>query len=107
MDPIYQAMMYSLGFSRAAAHKIWNDEGLQTIKEFGYMDDDAVAMLCKVVRNPGGLIANPGVTPASADAATVQLAAHQPPQIRNPSTKISTCAEENLKLACYQVEFAT
>ena len=99
--------MNSLGISNAAAERIWTDEGMQNVEEFGLLDDHAVEGLCKAVRSPGGLINNPAaVAAAGASQSEIDRAARQPPQIRDPGDKISSRSEENLKLMTFAVRYA-
>ena len=69
-------------------------QGLGSLDEFRFLQDDDVEALCKTLRSPGGTIANP-------DAAIPG----QPARVRNPGFLVSLRAEQNLKLMCYYIRF--
>lgn len=72
-----------MGFSEDAATYIVDVQGLDNLEEFGYMKDDDVTNLCRVVRKPGGTTGN-----------------NNDPNHGNP---VSVIAENNLKLMCYYI----
>ena len=73
-----------------AAHSITVDQGLNSLEEIGLLTDGEVVNLCKALRKPGGMVANP-------DAALP----NQPAMVPNQGLMVSMKAENNLKLACY------
>ena len=78
-----------LGFTGVAQIFITDAQGLNTLEEFHILTDSEVESLVKVIRRPGGTIADPapGAAPDSC--------------IPNPGVAVSLRAENNLKLACY------
>lgn len=91
MDPvIIRQSLVRLSFSLHAAHSIATDQGLNTLDEIGLLTDGEVVNLCKALRKPGGMVANP-------DA----LLPNQPAQVPNQGFMVPMRAENNLKLACY------
>ena len=80
-----------LGFTAAAATLITDVQGIDELPELRILTDTEVESLCKVLRRPGGLIANNQAA----------IAAGGDAQIVNPGTAVSLRAENNLKLACY------
>jgi hypothetical protein len=60
------------------------------LEEIGLLTDGEVVNLCKALRKPGGMVANP-------DA----LFPNQPAQVPNQGFMVSMRAENTLKLACY------
>jgi hypothetical protein len=81
-----------LGFSQAAATAITVQEQMGTLEDFALLSDEEAASLCRVIRKPGGMIANPN---ANAEG---QLAT-----IPNPGIAIPQKAENNLKLMCFLI----
>ena len=79
-----------LGFTNAAAQNITNDQDIDSLGELKVLRDEDVVNLCKVVRRPGGMIANPQAGAPGAPAI-----------IPNPGILVSLRAETNLKLASY------
>lgn len=77
-----------LGFSADAATAVCDQQDIDELDELKVLTDKEVENLCKVVRRPGGTIADP--------ANPGQL-------IPNPGHQVSMRAENNLKLACYYV----
>ena len=78
-----------LGYTGAAQIFITDAQALNTLEEFCILTDSEVESLVKVIRRPGGTIADPA--PGAA------------PDIRipNPGVTVSLRAEFNLKLTCY------
>jgi hypothetical protein len=91
MDPvIIRQSLVRLGFSMNAAHSIATDQGLNSLGKIGLLTDGEVVNLCKALRKPGGMVANPEA-----------LLPNQPAQVPNQGFMVSMRAENNLKLACY------
>ena len=80
-----------LGFSDESARVMTDGQGLIDCLELGRMRDTDVTSLCKVLRSPGGTVANDVAAIAAGGNAVV----------RNPGTQVTNRAEANLKLACY------
>lgn len=79
-----------IGFTQAAAQSIVTDQGIDDASEVALLNDEEVTNLCKVVRRPGGAVANPDAN-----------AQGQPAQIPNNGHQVSLRAENNLKLTSY------
>jgi hypothetical protein len=79
-----------LGFTVAAATSIIADQGIDSLEELQVLRDSDISNLCKVVRRPGGTIANPQAG-----------APGQNPEIPNPGIPASLRAETNLKLGSF------
>lgn len=92
-EALRQALV-RLGFSDLAAVSIVDEFGIDIERLARYKDTD-VETLCKVVRRPGGMIAN---NPAA-------VALGGPPQVPDAGLKVSPAAEDNLKLACYFLRY--
>ena len=82
-----------LGFSDESARVMTDGQGLIDCLELGRMRDSDVTSLCKVLRSPGGTVANDVAAIAAGGNAVV----------RNPGTEVTNRAEANLKLACYLI----
>ena len=80
---------WSSWLHRSAQIFITDAQGLNTLEEFRILTDSEVESLVKVIRRPGGTIADPA--PGAAPDA----------HIPNPGVAVSLRAENNLKLACY------
>ena len=52
-------MYVRLGFIATAAGVLSGAQGMDDLGELGLLTDDEVEALCKLVRSPGGMIANP------------------------------------------------
>lgn len=94
MAAALRTMLQRVGFTNNAATTIVDTQGMDSLDEFRLLKDDEVEDLCKVVRRPGGMIANPDAT-----------AAGQPPNIPNPGIPVSLKATNNLKLVCYYLRY--
>ena len=92
--PALRAALTRMGFSAASAQHVTDQQELNTLDEFGLLDDDEVVNSCKVVRRPGGTIPNPDAGDPG-----------QPNDIPNPGLNVTLRAENNLKLMCYFVRF--
>ena len=84
-----------LGFTDEAANAITDTQGINDLAELELLTDSEVENLCKVVRRPGGEVANPNA------------AVGQPNNVPNHGTAVSLRAENNLKLACFFLKFRT
>ena len=85
--------MYArLVFSPAAAALLSGAQGMDEVQELGLLTNVEVDALCKLVRSPGGMVANP--TGCG-------------PQIAAPGCGVSMRAITNLKLACYFIRHQT
>ena len=80
------SMYGRLGFTQAASTLLSGAQGMDDVTELGLLTDIEVDALCKLVRSPGGMIANP---------------LGRGPQIVAPGCGVSMRAITNLKLACY------
>ena len=85
-------MYVRLGFTATAAGVLSGAQGMDDLGELGLLTDDEVEALCKLVRSPGGTIANPTGRGA---------------QIAAPGCGVSMRAITNLKLACYFIRHQT
>ena len=85
-------MYVRLGFTATAAGVLSSAQGMDDLGELGLLTDDEVEALCKLVRSPGGMIANPTGRGA---------------QIAAPGCGVSMRAITNLKLACYFIRHQT
>jgi hypothetical protein len=83
-----------LGFSVTAATAIVDEQDINSVDELRLLSDDECTNLCKVVRRPGGTVANPQAGVAG-----------QPALIPNPGITVSLRAENNLKLCCYWLRY--
>ena len=86
-----------LGLSQAAARHIIDVQGIDSLQEIGYLDEDGISNLCKAVRRPGGSIANPDHDPNEDDGPNNR------PTIPFTGIQVSLLAEENLKLLSYYI----
>ena len=79
-----------LGFTQDVAAMITNIQGVDSIDELKFLNDNEVEGLCNNIRKPGGMMPNPD--------AGVQ---GEPAMICNPGQGVSARAKNNLKLCCY------
>ena len=84
-----------LGLTDQASQAIVGDQGINNINEIKILRDAEIENLCKVVRRPGGMVAN------NANAIT----GGGPAEIPNAGLQVSMRAENNLKLAAYYLWF--
>jgi len=82
-----------LGFSQQAATAVVDDQGINSLDELRILKDDEITNLCKVIRRPGGQIANPNPDVQG--------------NIPNPGIMVSLRAEHNTKLARYMLMHRT
>jgi hypothetical protein len=88
--------MYArMGFANAADNNIVDTQGIDSVRELGYLNDEDVTNLCKTTRRPGGHLPNAafvaGQLPAM--AATIPYT----------GIMISQRAETSMQLASYTV----
>ena len=81
-----------IGFTNEAAAEIVNVQGIDSLAEFELLSDTEAESLCKVIRRPGGTLANP---------------TEGEPPVPNHGHAVSLRAENNLKLMCYLLRFKT
>lgn len=86
-----RTMFERLGFTANAATLIVDTQGIDSLDELRLLKDSEVEGLCKVLRRPGGMVANNAVAIAAGGNA----------MINNPGTLVPLRAELNLKLTCY------
>ena len=79
---LVRSMLERVGFANAAASKVTQDQGIDSVAELRIMDDSTVTNLCKVLRRPGGEVNG----------------------YPDPGVKVSARAEENLKLVVYLIK---
>lgn len=82
-----------MGLSQSAATYITDEQDMTNLEEFRILTDSEVESLCKVIRRPGGTIANPNA------------GGNNNPTIPNPGITVSLKAENNLKLMCYYLRY--
>ena len=92
--------LVALGFQADAARVMIDDQGMEDLAELALLTDTEVENLCKVVRRPGGTIANPNRNDEDGDPV-----AGQPATITNPGQTVPLRAENNLKMACYYLRY--
>ena len=85
---IRQALV-RLGFSAHAAVELVENQGLGDLEVIKEMTDDEIETLCRLLRRPGGTVANPAQGP------------NAPDRIPNPGMPVACLAETNLKLLRY------
>ena len=54
-----RAMYARIGFTNGANDNIVDVQGIDSVRELGYLNDDDVINLCKTIRRPGGHLPNP------------------------------------------------
>ena len=57
--PAMRAAIVRIGFSDQAAKALLEEQGIATLVEIRLLSDDEIESLCKVIRRPGGTIAQP------------------------------------------------
>ena len=53
------AMYLCINFTNGADKNIVNVQGIDSVRELGYLNDEDVINLCKTIRRPGGHLPNP------------------------------------------------
>jgi hypothetical protein len=88
--------MYAhIGFTnRANDNIVDNVQQINSTMELGYLKDDDMANLCKMIRHPGGHLPNPAFVAGGAE----------PAMILYLGIMVSQCAETNLQLALYTIQ---
>jgi hypothetical protein len=82
-----------IGFNNGANDNIVDVQGIDSVRELGYLNDNDVENLCKTIRRPGGHLPNPAYV-----AGGVAL-----PTIPYTGIMVSQRAETNMQLASYVV----
>jgi hypothetical protein len=89
--------MYAcIGFTNGADDNIKDVQGIDSVRELGYLNDEEVIKLCKTIRHPGGHLPNP-----------VYVAGQVPATIPYTGIMVSQPAETNMQLASYTVRHHT
>ena len=79
-------IMYDrIGFNNGANNNIVDVQGIDSVRELGYLFNDDVTNLCKTIRRPGGHLPNPAFV-----AGAVPLLPATIPYVR---ILVSQCAE--------------
>ncbi len=81
-----RTMFVRFGFTNATVQVIVNEQGIDVLEEIKLLTDDDIKNLCKVKRQPGGVIPEPN--PGD-------------PPVNNPGTPINLRAENHLKLLAF------
>ena len=84
-----RAMYARIGFINGADDNIVDVQGIDSVRELGYLNDEDVINLCKTIRRPGGHLTNPAFV-ASGD---------MNPTIPYTGIMVSQRAETNMQLA--------
>ena len=82
MRQVYQRC----GFTADAANAVEDAQSIDSVDELRLINDSEIENLCKVIRRPGGVIANP---------------VNVGQMIPNPGVHVALRAENNLKLTAY------
>ena len=90
MAAAMRALFTRLGFTDTGPNMLTVDQGIDSITNLTDLDDDEVETLLKLLRRPGGTIANPNAG-----------APGQPAYINAPGISVSVRAATNLRLAVY------
>ena len=59
-NAVVRATMTCIGFTEAAAQAIVDGQGIDSLVEIRLLTDEEIESLCKVLRRPGGMIADIG-----------------------------------------------
>jgi hypothetical protein len=90
-----RAMLLRIGLDHGANDNIVDVQGIDTIKELGFLGDEDISNLCKVVRRPGGHVPNP------------DFIENQVPPLQRTipylGIMIAQKSEQNMRLASYTV----
>ena len=54
-----RAMYLRIGYTNGADDNIVDVQGIDSVRELGYLNDEDVINLCKTIRRPGGHLPNP------------------------------------------------
>jgi hypothetical protein len=82
-----------IGYSQVAVTAIVDEQGIDSLEELHILKDKEITNLCKVIRHPGGQIAN--------------LNPLQQGSIPNPGISVSLHAESNTKLVTWMIVHRT
>jgi len=86
-----QTLFVCTGCTNVAALVIVEEQGMDVLEEIQLLlTDDEIEILCKVIRQPGGVI--PGPNPKN-------------PPVNNPGTPINLCAQKHLKLLAFYLRY--
>ena len=88
-----RAMYLRIGFTNGADGNIVDVQGIDSVRELGYLNDEDVINLCKTIRRPGGHLPNPAYVAGGNMAATIPYT----------GIMVSQRAETNMQLASYTV----
>ena len=83
-------MFHSITFSARAAQALTNNQEINNLAELALLSDEEVDSLVKLVRRPGGQVANPDV-----------VFAGQPGEINNPGSLVSMRTMTSLMLVFF------
>ena len=86
-----RAMYLRIGFTNGADNNIVNVQGIDSVRELGYLNNEDVINLCKTIRRPGGHLPNPAYVTGGAMSATIPYTV----------IMVSQRAETNIQLASY------
>ena len=90
-----RTMYGRIGFDNGSNDNIIDVQGIDSVRELGYLYDDDVTNLCKTIRRPGGHLPNPAFV-----AGAMPLL---PATIPYVGIMVSQRAETNMQLASYTV----
>jgi hypothetical protein len=90
-----RAMYARIGFTNGADGNIVDVQGIDSVRELGYLNDDDVINLCKTIRCTGGHLPNPAFVADQEPAI--------PATIPYTGIMVSQRAETNMQLASYTV----
>jgi hypothetical protein len=90
-----RAMYARIRFTNGADDNIVDVQGIDSVRELGYLNDEDVTNLCKTIRRPGGHLSKPAFVAGQIPAMPATI----------PYTGIMTSqrAETNMQLASYTV----
>ena len=88
-----RAMYLRIGFTNGADDNIVDVQGIDSVRELGYLNDEDVTNLCKTIRRPGGHLPNPAFVAGGNLPATIPYT----------GIMVSQRAETNMQLASYTV----
>ena len=88
-----RAVHARIGFTNGADDNIVDVQGIDSVRELGYLNDDDVINLCKTIRRPGGHLPNPAYLAGGPENPTIPYT----------GIMVSQRAETNMQLASYTV----
>jgi hypothetical protein len=92
-----RAMCARIGFTNGANDNIIDVQGIDSVRELEYLNDDDCINLCKTIRRPGGHLPNPAFVAGG----------NMPATIAYKGIMVSQRAETNMQLASYTVRHNT